>query len=68
MNAIILAQIDKALAAAAERKAMKLKGIAVKGIRKTKDGKIAKADNAPPHARQARRRKANKVTGARPAK
>jgi len=43
-------------------------GIPVKGIRKTKDGKIAKLDTAPPHARQARRRKKNTVTGVRAAK
>lgn len=47
---------------------MKLKGIAIKGIRKTKDGKIAKIDRAPTQVKQARRRKAGKVTGARPAK
>lgn len=47
---------------------MKLKGIAIKGIRKTKDGKITKTDTAPPHVRQARRRKAGKVTGAKPAR
>lgn len=47
---------------------MKLKGIAVKGIRKTKDGKIAKIDRAPTQVKQARRRKAGKVTGVRPAK
>lgn len=47
---------------------MKLKGIAVKGIRKTKDGKITKTDTAPPHVRQARRRKAGKVTGAKGAR
>lgn len=55
-----------ALEAAAEP--MKLKGIAVKGIRKTKDGKIVKKDTAPPHVRQARRRKAGKVTGAKGAR
>ena len=47
---------------------MKLTGIAVKGIRKTKDGKIVKKDTAPPHVRQARRRKAGKVTGAKGAR
>lgn len=47
---------------------MKLKGIAVKGIRKTAEGKIVKKDTAPPHVRQARRRKAGKVTGVRAAK
>ena len=47
---------------------MKKIGIAVKGIRKTKDGKITKTDTAPPHVRQARRRKAGKVTGVRAAK
>lgn len=47
---------------------MKLKGIAIKGIRKTKDGKIVKKDTAPPHVRQARRRKAGKVTGAKGAR
>lgn len=57
--------IALALEAAA---AMKLTGIPVKGIRKTKDGKITKADTAPPHVRQGRRRKASKVTGARAAK
>lgn len=31
------------------------------------DGKIVKKDTAPPHVRQGRRRKANKVTGAKPA-
>lgn len=46
---------------------MKLKGIKVPGIR-VKDGKIAKKDTAPPHVRQARRRKAGKVTGVRAAK
>lgn len=44
----------------------KLKGTPVKGT--VKDGKFIKADNAPPHARAARRRKAGKVTGARAAK
>lgn len=47
---------------------MKLTGIAVKGIRKTAEGKIVKKDTAPPHVRQARRRKAGKVTGVRAAK
>lgn len=47
---------------------MKKIGIAVKGIRKTAEGKIVKKDTAPPHVRQARRRKAGKVTGARAAK
>ena len=47
---------------------MKLKGIAVKGVRKTKDGKITRTDKAPPHARQARRRKKNTVTGVRAAR
>jgi len=47
---------------------MKKIGIAVKGIRKTKDGKITKTDTAPPHVRQARRRKAGKVTGAKGAR
>jgi hypothetical protein len=47
---------------------MKLTGILVKGIRKTKDGKIAKLDKAPTQVKQARRRKANKVTGVRAAK
>lgn len=55
-----------ALEAAAEP--MKLKGIAIKGIRKTKDGKIVKKDTSPPHVRQGRRRKTGKVTGARAAK
>ena len=44
----------------------KLKGTPVKGT--VKDGKFIKADNAPPHARAARRRKAGKVTGVRAAK
>jgi translation elongation factor P/translation initiation factor 5A len=39
----------------------KLKGIPVKGT--LKDGKFIKADNAPTQVRQARRRKAGKVTG-----
>lgn len=47
---------------------MKLTGIAVKGIRKTAEGKIVKKDTAPPHVRQARRRKAGKVTGAKGAR
>jgi hypothetical protein len=47
---------------------MKLTGIAVKGIRKTKDGKIAKLDKAPTHVKQKRRRTKGKVTGARAAK
>ena len=33
-----------------------------------KDGKIVKKDTAPPHVRAGRRRKANKVTGAKAAK
>lgn len=45
---------------------MKKIGIPVKGT--VKDGKFIKADKAPPHARQARRRKAGKVTGAKPAR
>jgi len=48
--------------------AMKLTGIAVKGIRKTKDGKVAKLDKAPTHVKQKRRRTKGKVTGARSAK
>ena len=47
---------------------MKLTGIAVKGIRKTKDGKIAKLDKAPTHVKQKRRRTKGKVTGVRAAK
>lgn len=51
---------------------MKQTGIRVKGIdyKPDKDGnlKIVKKDTAPPHARQARRRKAGKVTGVRAAK
>jgi hypothetical protein len=47
---------------------VKLQGIAVKGIRKTAEGKITKTDKAPTHVRQARRRKALKVTGAKPAR
>lgn len=47
---------------------MKLKGIAVKGIRKTAEGKIAKLDKAPTHVKQKRRRTKGKVTGARSAK
>lgn len=51
---------------------MKQSGYRVKGIdyKPDKNGnlKIVKVDRAPPHARQARRRKAGKVTGARAAK
>lgn len=48
--------------------AMKLTGIPVKGIRKTKDGKIAKVDKAPTQVKQGRRRKKNTVTRAKPAR
>lgn len=47
---------------------MKLKGIAVKGIRKTAAGKIAKLDKAPAQVKARRRRTAGKVTGVRAAK
>lgn len=47
---------------------MKKIGIAIKGIRKTKDGKIVKKDTSPPHVRQGRRRKTGNVTGVRAAK
>lgn len=51
-----------------EHEPMKLKGIPVKNIRETKTGKIAKLDKAPAQVKQARRRKAGKVTGVRAAK
>lgn len=44
------------------------KGIPLAGNFAEKDGKIVKKDTAPPHVRAGRRRKANKVTGARAAK
>lgn len=51
---------------------MKQTGYRVKGIdyKPDKDGnlKIVKKDTAPPHVRQARRRKAGKVTGAKGAR
>ena len=46
---------------------IKLKGIKVPGVR-LKDGKVIKTDNAPPHVKAGRRRKANAITGVRPAK
>ena len=49
-----------------------LKGIPIAGVIAKKDDtgktRITKKDTAPPHVRQSRRRKANKVTGARAAK
>jgi hypothetical protein len=44
------------------------RGIPLAGNFTEKDGKIVKKDTAPPHVRQARRRKANKVTNVKPAK
>jgi len=78
MNAIILAQIDKALAAKIDamplkpRVRVKTNGIRVANViaKTTATGKtvIVKKDTAPPHVRAGRRRKANKVTGVRAAK
>lgn len=78
MNAIIVSQIEKALAAKVDAMALKprvrvkAQGIPMAGVfAKTDDtGKtrIVKKDTAPPHVRAGRRRKANKVTGARAAK
>lgn len=47
---------------------MKKIGIPIKTHRMDKNGKMVRIDKAPTQAKQARRRKASKVTGARAAK
>jgi hypothetical protein len=47
---------------------IKAPGIPLESNFTERDGKIVKRDTAPPHVRQGRRRKANKVTGVKPAK
>lgn len=58
-------QITLALEAAAP---MKLKGTKIDTHRMDKNGKLVRIDKAPTNIKQARRRKAGKVTGAKPAR
>lgn len=78
MNAIIVSQLEKALAAKVDTMALKPRvrvkalGIPMAGVlvKTTDTGKtvIVKKDTAPPHVRAGRRRKSGKVTGVRAAK
>jgi hypothetical protein len=69
LTALLVAQaLEDASMPLKPRIKVKAKGIPLAGNFAEKDGKIVKKDTAPPHVRQARRRKASKVTGAKAAK
>ena len=69
ITALLVAQaLEEASMPLKPRIKVKAKGIPLAGNFQEKDGKIIKRDTAPPHVRIGRRRKSNKVTGAKPAK
>jgi hypothetical protein len=68
LTALLVAQALEDSMPLKPRIKVKAKGIPLAGNFTERDGKIIKRDTAPPHVRQARRRKANKVTNVKPAK
>lgn len=68
LSALLVAQALEDAMPLKPRIKVKAKGIPLAGNFTERDGKIIKRDTAPPHVRAGRRRKANKVTGAKAAK
>lgn len=69
LTALLVAQaLEDASMPLKPRIKVKARGIPLAGNFTERDGKIVKRDTAPPHVRAGRRRKANKVTNAKPAK